>query len=328
MLIAAKTAPALEHPHSFDPTYGFRLAELLQVQAPEEPPDFSSFWQATYEEARQIPLAIQQRDIASPHADHALFEVEFTSWDGVRIGGWITVPRTISRDAGGWVVGHGYGGREAASFDLPPPSAPAIFPCARGFHRSIHPKIPNQSGEHVLYGINSRETYVHRGCAADLWCAASVLIELFPDAALNLRYFGGSFGGGIGALALPWDQRFRKAFLDIPSFGNHPLRVQLPCVGRGESVRQHYQTHPEIMEVLRYFDAAIAARHIQIPIFVAAALFDPAVPPPGQFAVYNALAGPKELYVRSAAHFASIFSEPEGRELSSLLARWFSSERS
>ncbi|MEZ5576382.1 MAG: hypothetical protein R3F44_12440 [Candidatus Competibacteraceae bacterium] len=36
---------------------------------------------------------------------------------------------------------------------------------------------------------------------------------------------------------------------------------------------------------------------------VAAARFDPAVPPPGQFAVYNALAGPKELFVLRAGHF-------------------------
>ena len=36
---------------------------------------------------------------------------------------------------------------------------------------------------------------------------------------------------------------------------------------------------------------------------VAAAEFDPAVPPPGQVAVYNALAGEKKLVWRSAAHF-------------------------
>lgn len=317
-----KSAPVLEHPHAFDPTYGYDWDRLLAVPSPEGPADFAAFWRETYDESRHVPLEITRREIASPHPDFALHEIEFTSFGGVRIGGWLTVPHQMS-PGGGWVVGHGYGGREAAAFDLPGPPAPAIFPCARGFHRSAHPSIPDTASRHVLHGIAARETYVHRGCAADLWGAASALIALFPDTAANLRYYGGSFGGGIGALALPWDNRFHRSFLDIPSFGNHPLRVQLPCVGSGEFVRYHHRQHPEVLNVLAYFDAATAARHMRQPVFVAAALFDPAVPPPGQFAVYNALPSSKELYVRSAAHFESRFAEPEGRELHGLLTKWF-----
>ncbi len=321
-----KTAPVLAHTFQFDPTYGYDLERLLTVPAPEGPDDFAEFWRRTYEEARAVPLEIAHREVESGDADFALHEVEFTALDGVRIGGWITVPRGYDgRDAtaGGWVVGPGYGGREGADYDLPRPLAPAIFPCARGFHRSAHEVIPFGAAKHVLHGIESRETYVHRGCVADLWGAASVLAELFPETAGNLRYFGGSFGGGIGALALPWDERFRAGYLNIPSFGNHPLRVQLPCVGSGAFVRQRYRKQPEVLDVLAYFDAATAAREIRIPVFVAAALFDPAVPPPGQFAVYNALAGPKELYVRTAAHFDSPYEAPESAEIRERLGEFF-----
>ena len=83
----------------------------------------------------------------------------------------------------------------------------------------------------------SRETYIHRGCVADYWGAASALIEVVPEAAGQLYYSGGIFGDGIGALMLPWDDRFAKAFLDVPSFGNHPLRLLAPCVGSGKSMR-------------------------------------------------------------------------------------------
>jgi cephalosporin-C deacetylase len=55
--------------------------------------------------------------------------------------------------------------------------------------------------------------------------------------------------------------------------------------------------------VLAYFDASVAATHLRIPTFAAPACFDPAVPPPGQFAVTNALAGPKILHVRDTGHF-------------------------
>lgn len=122
-----------------------------------------------------------------------------------------------------------------------------------------------------------------------------------PEAAGRLTYLGTSFGGGIGALALPWDDRFHAAGLTVPTFGNHPLRVTLPCTGSGESVRTRLAEDPSVLDVLAYFDAATAARHIKIPVHVGAALFDPSVPPPGQFAVYNGLAGPRELLVLRAA---------------------------
>jgi cephalosporin-C deacetylase len=304
-----------------DPTYGYDLERLLTVPAPVGPVDFAEFWERTFEETMRVPLRIERREIASPHAGVKVWEVEFDSLDGVRIGGWITMPAD-GKFVRGVVAGHGYGGRSEPAPCEPGLPAVSIYPCARGFDRSARPDIPNQAAGHVRHGIENRETYVFRGCAADLWCAASVLIELYPEIAGALHYSGGSFGGGIGALALPWDKRFRTAYLDVPSFGNHPLRVQLPCVGSGESVRLYYKRHPEVLDVLAYFDAATAARYIHIPVFVAAALSDPAVPPPGQYAVYNGLAGPKKLYAKKASHCEYPEEQQENAELWEQVPEW------
>ncbi len=277
------------------------LKKLLRVPSPEPPSDFEEFWRATFAEARQIPLRTEVRRIAGGVPGFDFYEVEFDSLGGARAGAWITVP-SDGKYSRGVVVGHGYGGREGPDPGLPGPPAAAIFPCARGFNRSRSPQFPAEAATHVLHGIGSREAYIHRGCAAEIWSAASVLIDLFPSAAQCLHYFGGSFGGGIGALAVPWDARFHRVYLDVPSFGNHPLRVRIPCCGSGESVRLHFENHPEVLETLAYFDSATAARFIRVPAFVSAALSDPAVPPPGQFAVYNAIAAPKELFVRTTGH--------------------------
>lgn len=314
----------LEHSFPFDPTYGYDLEKLHAVKGPEGPEDFETFWRTTRAEAMAVPLNLEKREIACAVAGCALYEAEFDSFDGARIGAWITVPKK-GPHRGGSVVYHGYGGRGMPEFHLPTPAGPAIFPCARGFNRSARKDIPGEAMGHVVHGIKTRETYVHRGCVADVWAAASALIELYPDAAEDLRYLGGSFGGGMGALAVPWEDRFRTAFLDIPSFGNHPLRVTLPCTGSGASVRRYWRKHPEVLDVLAYFDAAVAAQYITIPAFVAAATFDPAVPPPGQFAIYNAIPEPKELFVRTAAHFASPYEVPEGRKLHRRLLSWFTS---
>ncbi|SCD73188.1 cephalosporin-C deacetylase [Streptomyces sp. BpilaLS-43] len=76
-------------------------------------------------------------------------------------------------------------------------------------------------------------------------------------------------------------------------------------------------------DVLRYFDAATAAARLELPTLVAAALFDPAVPPPGQFAVHNALPGPRELLVLRAGHFRYAEEAREAAELRSLRERFF-----
>ncbi|MGZ0709365.1 acetylxylan esterase [Coraliomargarita sp. W4R53] len=313
----------ISHEFAFDPTYGYNLNELLAVTAPTEPTDFKSFWQNTYTAARQIPLNIEQQEIESPSPRFHLYQVSYDSWDGVRIGAWVTVPKseTIERAV---VVGHGYGGREAPKFDEPIKNAAFIYPCVRGFQCSPHPDYPCDGHAHVMVGIEAKESYSHRGSVVDYWLGASVLESLYPQTVSKLYYSGSSFGGGMGALLLPWDPRFKKAFIDIPSFGNHPLRVNLPCVGSGSSVQDYYHDgHPEVLETLAYFDAATAAKHITIPVFVAAATFDPAVPPPGQFCVYNSLSAPKELFIRQAAHFDLSGNEHDDAAIDSRLLRWF-----
>ncbi|MET4925623.1 acetylxylan esterase [Streptomyces sp. PSRA5] len=302
-----------EHGYPFDPAYGRTLDELLDIPAPAPPDGFDAYWQDRFAAAAGVATA----PAVGPQEDERdgcrIFGVSYTSVGGLRIGGWLVLPAEGPVEHG-FVIGHGYGGRQEPGADvpLPLPRGAAILPCVRGMgSRSRRPGIPGEADAHVLYGIESRETYVIGDCVADLWCAASALLELVPElrteagggAGARLGYVGESFGGGLGALALPWDERFGCGQLTVPTFGNHPLRVTLPSVGSGEAVRGYREEHPEVMDVLAYFDAATAASRIRVPTMVAPALFDPAVPPPGQFAVYNALPEARELHVLRAGHF-------------------------
>ncbi len=317
---------SLSHDLPFDPTGGYSPEALLALKPViEEPADFAAFWRATFDEAMRAPLDWSVKPSAHPgNADHQVFDIEFAGLLGNRIGGWLTKPRNrpISR---GLLIGHGYGGRDTPDLAPPVAGAATIQPVCTGLPtRSLHRGIPSQGGEHVLHGIDRRETYVHRHSVMDLWRAASVLHEAVPASRPRLDYLGGSFGGGIGALALPWDDRIRSAYLCVPSFGNHPLRLQLPCNGSGEAVRLLAQRQPEIRNVLAYFDAALAARHTHKPVFVSAAAFDPAVPPAGQYSVFNSLAGPKELYPLTAGHFDGYPGQSrEDLEIQNALRRFF-----
>lgn len=327
---------SLAHAFPFDPRHGHTRDSLLGVPAPAAPEDFEAFWRGRYEEALAVDTAPELGPVEEERDGVRVHGVTYTSVGGVRLGGWVALPDATSLAGGGgaarygFVVGHGYGGRDRPGPDLPLPltGAAAILPCVRGMGtRGRVPGIPDTADAHVLTGIGARDTYVIGGCVADLWCAASALLTLVPELALpgapRLGYLGESFGGGLGALALPWDARFGAAQLTVPTFGNHPLRLTLPCTGSGEAVRAHHREHPEVTGVLAYFDAATAATRLTLPTLVAAALFDPAVPPPGQFAVYNALAGARELRVLTAGHFAYRGIAEEIRELRADRERFF-----
>jgi cephalosporin-C deacetylase len=295
-------AQPLAHDYEFDPTYGYDLEALLEVSLPPAPDDFDDFWRDRYRLAREVDVAPRLLQLENTVEGANVFEVKYRSVDDIEAGGWLVVPEGPIEC--GLVIGHGYGGRAAPDLPLAVPNAAAIYPCARGIgDRSRLPSIPADPMEHVLHGVQARETYVHAGCVADLWCAATALAELVPAVGERLGYVGLSFGGGIGALAMPWDERFKVAHFTLPGFGHHPLRLTMPCVGSGKAVRRYAVSHPEVFDVLQYFDAATAASRIDIPVQIAAALFDPAVPPPGQFAIHNALAGPRDLIVLSAGHF-------------------------
>ena len=223
----------------------------------------------------------------------------------------------------GFVTGHGYGGRSEPEYALLAENAAAIFPCAPGLGLSAADHLPDSAQSHVVHGLDSRDDYLIRPCVSAIWSAATLLLDLFPDIRSRLFFTGGSFGGGLGALALPWDRRFTRGFLKVPTFGNHPLRVVCPCEGSGKAVAEYVGRDPGAMTTLAYYDAATAASRIEIPIFGAPALFDPKVPPSGQFAVTNALPQNRQIRILQAGHFSYPDQAQEDADIREALLTWF-----
>ena len=217
---------------------------------------------------------------------------------------------TIARpekSLGGLVIGQGYGnpaGPMTSQFGLT-----TAFACVRGLGLSQCKDIPWHCSKHVMYGIQSKETYILRGVITDQWMTASVLLDMFPDTADNLNYRGASMGGGMGALLLPWDARFKAAWLDVPSFGA-AIRFNYQSVGSSDAFRKYLPEHPEARSVLAWFDASAAAKYIRIPVCITPAKFDPCVPPVGQFSVANAIQEQyKTQFIRDTGHFAATESD-------------------
>ncbi len=295
----------LTHDFPFDPSYGYDLAGLLAIAPPEPPADFAAFWQTRYTQALTVDPDPSLTDCRLALPGVEIFEVGYRSTDEIAIRGWLAYPRhgMASR---GLILGHGYGGIDRPR--LPPICAGAAYlvPCFRGLGLSRCPPISDNPSWHVLHDIDQRDRYILGGCVADLWCATTALLALCPEVQGRIGYLGISFGGGIGALAMPWEPRIQRWHLNVPSFGHQPLRLELPSIGSAASVRRFQQGlggNRNVLETLQYYDGASAARWMERPVHLAAARFDPAVAPPGQFAIYNALPGDKRLFVLDAGHF-------------------------
>lgn len=304
--------------HGFDPTHGYDLRSLLGVEPPPEPAGFARFWTGRLRRA----LAVDPGPRLTP-SDHtvagmAVWDVEHTSTDGFPIRGWLLEP-TRGQVRFAYVVGHGYGGRQTPDVPLLRPDAAYYVPCLRGLGRSARPPISTEPRWHVLHDLHRADRYIVGGCVEDVWTSVSALLALWPSLAGRVGYLGASLGGGVGALAMAWDSRIAAGHLDVPTFGHQPLRLRLPSTGSAAAVQQFVAAHPEAAGTLALFDAAVAARRITQPVHVAAALFDPVVPPPGQFAVFNALGGPKQLFVRTAGHVEHPSSAAEERALTAEL---------
>lgn len=288
--------------HRILPSHTFNEEELLAVGRPEEPAGYDKVWREWYAEALEVETLPEVIDTGQDENGWRVFDIIYTSTDQMVIGGWLLLPKSgvVKR---GLVVGHGYSGRDEASTCYPFKDTAILFPCARGISRSPNPPISHEPKWHVLHDIDKPERYIMRGCVEDTWLAVSALLRLFPQLEGRIGYIGVSFGGGVGAMALAWDDRVSKAYLNVPSFGNQEMRLKLRSLGSAASVQSYNKKEPDVVEnTLQWYDAATAANRITIPMLVACALSDPVVTPPGQFAVYNALQGPKELFVLDGGH--------------------------
>nr|WP_294529758.1 acetylxylan esterase [uncultured Rhodopila sp.] len=313
-----------DHPYDFDPTHGLGVDALRAIRPPPAPPGFDGFWRARYLRALGIDPRPRLAASASSHPDWQVHDITYTATDHVRIGGWLLLPRggPVRR---GLVAGHGYGGREQPDFDIPVEETAVLFPCFRGLSRSSRPPVSSDPAWHVLHDIDKPDRYILGGCVEDLWMAVSVLTGLFPGLERRVGYSGISFGGGIGALAIPFDARIDRGHLVVPTFGNMPLWLTLPSIGSARSVQNYLKAHADVLETLRLFDAAVAATRIEVPMLLAVARFDPAVAPPCQFSVANALptSNHHEIVVLDAGHFDYIGQEEQHALLSETVRRFF-----
>jgi len=306
-----------------DSNNAYLLEQLLQVNAPPAPPDFNAFWYSAYLAIQNFRPKIKLRDPQKKIKNWRVIDVYYSSTNDITIGGWLLVP-VDKAPTRGFIVGHGYGGRNAPDSHLPFADAAIFFPCCRGLGRSAMPLISADPQWHILHDMDKREQYILKGCVEDIWIAVSCMEALFPCLQGKLGFLGLSFTGGIGALAMACEDRIARAHFNVPTFGHHRLRLRQPTLGSGHAVQSFFRKDPKsTLNTLRYYDAANAAEAITMPVHFALALKDSVVTPPGQFAIYNHTSSDKRLFVLDQGHANYARQDEQERQLLAELDTFF-----
>ncbi|MBL8993611.1 MAG: acetylxylan esterase, partial [Spirochaetia bacterium] len=222
----------------------YKLEELLGIGLPGvEPDDYEIFWRESHVASVRTPLRDERLEVPGTSENHLFEKIFFNTAGGFRIGAWLAIPKKSAPRAV-VVHSHGYGELKDPSPDFS--DAVQCWVSAPGIALSARDDLPADPARHVLHGIASRETYLLRFCAAALWSAATYLSRRFPSFGDHLYYHGVSFSAGVGAMMLPWEPRFKKAVLELPTFGHHPLRFLAPSTGSAAAVQQYREDHREV----------------------------------------------------------------------------------
>ena len=261
--------------------------ELLQIKGDTPVEGFREFWMAQYAAARAWNGSYHVEDeLWAPEPDCHIYKIRFTSTDGFSIGMWLARP---AESCGGNLVAHGYGNPSTPP-EIKRVDRTVAVPCVRGLGLSQCKDIPWKLAEHAAYGFDDPERYVIVGGVRDLWIALTVMIDMFPDTADNIVCSGGSLGGAMGAMALPWDERIHYGDLNVPTLGGR-IALKYPCAPDtpANTRFQKALAGGDGMRIIDFCNASAAAQFIRVPTIITPALRDNCVPPPVQFAVANSI---------------------------------------
>ena len=272
----------------------------------ERPEDFDAFWDAAIKRlVAEVPLDPRVERLDKHCNDkHEAFRVSFATFDGLRVYGFLSVPKA----QGPFPVEVNVPGAGPGTV------GPNVGMADRGFIHlvmNVHPFEPaaDSKAQHKLYdeqdrrireqfgvprycqsGAASRETYFYYRIMLGINRAVDWLAER-PDAdKARFHYTGTSQGGGFGFYMLGINRNFTRGVIHVPAITDL-LGFQK---GRDSGWPKLIENMREsdkaaALKVAPYFDGAHFAPRITCPVRVSVGFIDETCPPAAVYAGYNAL---------------------------------------
>lgn len=266
------------------------------------PSDFDDYWGDVLRELQRWPLDAELAlDEMRSTSRVEVFDIHYTSLDGVRISGWYSRPRqeVLPGPYPGLLIVPGYISDPVIPKNWAEQGYAALAVAPRGKVRSrsqVDARYPGLLCENSV----DRNTYGYRAFFADA-CRAVDFVAERPEVDVDRIGVHGSSQGGALTIVLAALRRDRIACgaAGAPYLCGYLDAARLTTSYPYHEITEHLRVHPEekaaIEETLPYFDGINFAPLITAPMLVYIGLEDDVCPPETGFAVHAAMRCEKEL---------------------------------
>jgi cephalosporin-C deacetylase len=267
------------------------------------PPDFDEFWSQVDAELARIPLDPVLTEVPLRSTDEVeVFEIGYTSLQGVRIAGWYCRPREsfIAGPYPGLSIVPGYVSEPTLPKSWAKMGYAAIGVAPRGKLRSNGQFNPGYPGL-LTHNIIDRNTYSYRGFYADALRAIDFLLTRPEVDGTRIGVHGSSQGGALtivsaalrpdnvacGAAGAP----YLTGFMDSAR-----LTHSYPYEEMNEYLRLYPEREAQMRETVAYFDCINLAPSVKAPMLIYAGRNDDVCPPETAYDLARALPGDVEIH--------------------------------
>ncbi len=279
---------------------GFSVEEIRPEG--ELPENFDRFWREAKAELIRIPIdaKLEEVEVLDP-GDAKRYKLSLASVNGSRVYGWLHLPEgkgpfpTVLSIPGSGIgrTGRFAGFTEAGIAVLAievhglEPREQEIIGAAQWIRPATDEteyfaKLQNGllAGYHS-FGIEDPYRYYHRRTLQSAMRALDYLHARKDVDPNKIIVFGGSQGGGLSLLTAAIDKRVDAVVATVPAFCNNASRED-----------SHI---PHIARTMSYYDAALAARLIEVPALIGVGFIDGTCRPANVYSAYNNIKGPKRI---------------------------------
>jgi cephalosporin-C deacetylase len=227
-------------------------------------------------------------------------QVSFRSLDGLEISAWYCVPTEGDGPFPAIITFPGYKGEPGLRRDWGRKGVITLTVRVRGKLGSNSQFNPGYPGL-LTYGVESPETYGYRGVISDCVRGVDFLLSRPEVDGDQIYACGSSQGGGLTLIATALRPEIRGGVAGYPFLCCFPEAMRMlrsyPYDELSCYVRAYPDRAQQMLDTLRYYDAVNFVASIDRPMAVGIALEDEVCPPETSYAAYQALAGPKELWL-------------------------------
>ena len=277
-------------------TYIFGIAPDKYTYELHKPKDFDEFWDNTLKKLATIDPRYEVRlDDGLSTRFHKVFRVQMTSWDNVRIEGYLTIPKL----KGKFPVTVNFAGYLGLVRPVFYEDFAALSMNVRGIGILARQTIPPNT-EYNTYRINDKEKYIYRGVFMD--CVRSIdFVATHEDLGLDSKrivVYGGSQGGTEAFIAAALSKKVNTAAANNPVFadfksifvlGRKEKELVFPMVQFDRYFKQTRMTDAQALRTLEYYDLANFMDKIDCPVLIGIGLKDPISPPSTIVGAFNHL---------------------------------------